>query len=155
MPPPGPSFELSSTFLAYPTKPATLYFMKKTLRLYPSPVARYGPPNRGFGHVSENKIFFFAFLRVLNVFETFNFRRYLDVFFGKKKFLVRNPKFECLPPVRLSRYRRYFWPVRLSLQPSISRRKHCAPNPPPSRDMDAQTGRFGHFSGNKIFFSHF
>mgnify|MGYP003555830828 CR=1 FL=1 len=148
MPLPGPSFELSSIDLACPTTPATLYFTKKTLRPYPSPISRYGPPNRGVGHVSENKIFFFAFLAVLNVFETFNFRRYLEVFLGKIFFLVRYPKFEWLQPVHLSSYRRYFSTVRLSLLPSIFGCRNGPPTPPLSRDIAPQTGCIGHFSEN-------
>jgi len=107
------------------------------------------------GQFESRKIIISAFLRVLNVSKIFNFRRYL-VFSGKKLFfLVRYPKFECLPPIRLSSFRRYFWPVRLCLMPSIFGRRNGPPTPPRSRDIDPQTGRAGHFRERKIFFIAF
>jgi len=84
VPPPGPSFELSSIFLVPPTKLTILYLSIKTWAPYPSRISRYGPSNRACRSLSEKKNIFIAFLGVLNVSKTFNFWPVLEGFFGEK-----------------------------------------------------------------------
>ena len=84
VPPPGPSFELSSIFWVPPTKLTILYLSIKTGAPYPSRISRYGPSNRACRSPSEKKNIFIAFLGVLNVSKTFNFWPVLEGFFGEK-----------------------------------------------------------------------
>ena len=147
MPPPFPAFELSSIFLALPTKLTTLYFSMKTRAPYPSPISRYKPSNRACRSLSEKKNIFIAFLGVLNVSKTFNFRRYLKVFYGKKIFFFIPRPQVWVPPPGPSFELSSIFLARPTKPAAVDFSvKHGPPTPSPSRDIDPQTGGVSHFS---------
>ena len=95
----------------------------------------------------KEKYFFFAFLGVLNVSKTFNFCRYLKVFYGKKIFFFIPRPQVWVPPPGPSFELSSIFLARPTKPAAVDFSvKHGPPTPSPSRDIDPQTGGVSHFS---------